>query len=41
MPSTPIPSPDRIPLIILLVLFPLVCWSWIVVMARDMFLARG
>ena len=26
----------RAPLIILIILFPLVCWSWIVVMARDM-----
>jgi predicted metal-binding membrane protein len=28
---------DRAPLIILLILLPLVCWSWIVVMARDMY----
>jgi predicted metal-binding membrane protein len=28
---------DRAPLVILLILFPLVCWSWIVVMARDMY----
>ena len=28
---------DRIPLILLLILFPLVCWWWIVVMARDMY----
>ena len=28
---------DRAPLIVLLILFPLVCWSWIVVMARDMY----
>ena len=28
---------DRAPLIILLILFPLVCWWWIVVMARDMY----
>jgi len=26
----------RAPLIILIILFPLLCWSWIVVMARDM-----
>jgi predicted metal-binding membrane protein len=28
---------DRAPLIVLLILLPLVCWSWIVVMARDMY----
>src|SRR2546425_12856573 len=28
---------DRVPLVILLILFPLICWSWIVVMARDMY----
>lgn len=28
---------DRIPLLLLLVLLPLVCWAWIVVMARDMY----
>jgi predicted metal-binding membrane protein len=28
---------DRAPLIVLLILVPLVCWSWIVVMARDMY----
>src|SRR5437764_6922455 len=28
---------DRIPLLGLLVLFPLVCWAWIVVLARDMY----
>ncbi|HXD17416.1 MAG TPA: DUF2182 domain-containing protein [Vicinamibacterales bacterium] len=28
---------DRAPHVILLILFPLVCWSWIVVMARDMY----
>src|SRR3954463_3850049 len=28
---------DRTPLIVLLILLPLVCWSWIVVMARDMY----
>jgi predicted metal-binding membrane protein len=27
---------DRAPLAVLLVLLPLVCWSWIVVLARDM-----
>jgi predicted metal-binding membrane protein len=27
----------RTSLIVLLILFPLVCWSWIVVMARDMY----
>src|SRR5438034_605989 len=27
---------ERAPLIVLLILLPLVCWSWIVVMARDM-----
>jgi len=30
-------SQDRIPVIVLLILFPLVCWAWIVVMARDMY----
>ena len=30
-------SRNRTPVIVLLVLFPLVCWSWIVVMARDMY----
>jgi predicted metal-binding membrane protein len=28
---------DRASLVILLILFPLVCWAWIVVMARDMY----
>jgi len=28
---------DRAPLIVVLILLPLVCWSWIVVMARDMY----
>jgi predicted metal-binding membrane protein len=28
---------NRTPLIVLLILVPLVCWSWIVVMARDMY----
>jgi predicted metal-binding membrane protein len=28
---------DRASLLVLLILFPLVCWSWIVVMARDMY----
>ena len=28
---------DRASLIVLLILLPLVCWSWIVVMARDMY----
>ena len=28
---------DRTPLVVLLILVPLVCWSWIVVMARDMY----
>jgi predicted metal-binding membrane protein len=28
---------DRAPLVALLILLPLVCWSWIVVMARDMY----
>jgi predicted metal-binding membrane protein len=28
---------DWAPLVILLILFPVVCWSWIVVMARDMY----
>jgi predicted metal-binding membrane protein len=37
MPPTPIRSRDRAPFIVLLVLFPLVCWAWIVVMARDMY----
>src|SRR4029077_8275505 len=27
----------RGPLIVLLILFPVVCWAWIVVMARDMY----
>jgi predicted metal-binding membrane protein len=27
---------DRTPLVVLLILAPLVCWSWIVVLARDM-----
>jgi predicted metal-binding membrane protein len=30
-------SHHRTPLIVLLILFPLVCWAWIVVMARDMY----
>jgi predicted metal-binding membrane protein len=29
--------PDRISLLGLLILFPLVCWAWIVVLARDMY----
>jgi predicted metal-binding membrane protein len=37
MLPAPVPSRDRIPLIALLILFPLVCWSWVVVMARDMY----
>ena len=28
---------DRTPIMLLLILFPLVCWVWIVVMARDMY----
>ena len=28
---------DRASLVVLLILFPLVCWSWIVVMAHDMY----
>jgi predicted metal-binding membrane protein len=28
---------NRTPLIVLLILVPVVCWSWIVVMARDMY----
>ncbi len=28
---------DRVSIVVLLFLFPLVCWSWIVVMARDMY----
>src|ERR1041384_6016443 len=28
---------ERSALIVLLILLPLVCWSWIVVMARDMY----
>jgi predicted metal-binding membrane protein len=28
---------DRAPLFVLAILLPLVCWSWIVVMARDMY----
>jgi predicted metal-binding membrane protein len=28
---------DRVPIVVLLVLLPLVCWSWIVVMALDMY----
>ncbi|HZR83704.1 MAG TPA: DUF2182 domain-containing protein [Candidatus Binatia bacterium] len=28
---------DRLPLLVLLILVPLVCWLWIVVMARDMY----
>ena len=28
---------DRAPAVVLLVLLPLVCWMWIVVMARDMY----
>src|SRR6266581_4000700 len=28
---------DRAPLIVLLILFPLICWAWVVVMARDMY----
>ena len=31
------PRPDRAPAVVLLILLPLVCWSWIVVMARDMY----
>jgi predicted metal-binding membrane protein len=30
-------SHDRASLIVLLILLPLVCWAWIVVMARDMY----
>jgi predicted metal-binding membrane protein len=30
-------SRDRTAMILLLVLFPLVCWGWIVAMARDMY----
>jgi predicted metal-binding membrane protein len=37
MPSTPGSRSRRAPVIALLVLFPLVCWLWIVVMARDMY----
>jgi predicted metal-binding membrane protein len=37
MLSTPVRSRDRAPLILLLILLPLVCWAWIVVMARDMY----
>ena len=28
---------ERAPLVVLLILFPLVCWAWIVVMAHDMY----
>ena len=28
---------DRAPAVVLLVLLPVVCWMWIVVMARDMY----
>ena len=35
--TTPLPFSERPALIVLLILFPLVCWSWIVVMARDMY----
>ena len=28
---------DHAPAVVLLVLLPLVCWMWIVVMARDMY----
>ena len=31
------PRRDRTPVMLLLILFPLVCWAWIVVMARDMY----
>ena len=31
------PRHDRIPLVLVLLLLPLVCWAWIVVMARDMY----
>jgi len=31
------PRHDRIPLVMLFLLLPLVCWVWIVVMARDMY----
>ena len=30
------PQSDRAPVLVLLVLLPLVCWMWTVVMARDM-----
>jgi predicted metal-binding membrane protein len=36
--ATPVSGSERpATLIVLLVLFPLVCWAWIVVMARDMY----
>jgi predicted metal-binding membrane protein len=31
------PRHDRIPLVLVFLLLPLVCWAWIVVMARDMY----
>ena len=31
------PLRDRTPVILLLILLPLVCWAWIVAMARDMY----
>ena len=46
MPSPPEPPPtwlhavlrhDRTPLVVPLILVPLVCWAWIVVLARDMY----
>ena len=35
--SNPRCSPTRAPTVVLLVLLPLICWMWIVVMARDMY----
>lgn len=37
MPSTPTPPERRVAIVLFLVLLPLMCWSWIVVMARDMY----
>jgi predicted metal-binding membrane protein len=35
---TPLPMPARAwPIVALIVLVPLVCWAWIIVMARDMY----
>ncbi len=31
------PRLDKTPLIVVLIAFPLVCWAWIIVMARDMY----